>query len=407
MKKTGRILLVVVVLIFGITLLVACGDEGGGGGDRPRYVIGVIPFSDVAAEQIEWNNYLENYVGPALNVDFRFVPAPGFDAGAAVTAVEELALAGVQGILGINDMPAAIERANELEIWFVRPGGLSTMENYEAVRHLPFYLGTMGPGLDEEYQAMYDAVQHFIGKGAENILLHAALLGLGMPTDMHATRLQGAVDALVAMGAIYRLPESGNVFTGPGAGEIEPGASGLNVTMIHGVALEFLDPGFNERFTLAASGQQFDAVIAGGETATEIATLLTGMGIPTAPSSEVGAITPVARAAFEAGILDFLVGKHPSSMGPGVVALINAIDGHADVVRTATGQGSRLVSPFWTAESFDEFMVMYEFDNIANPAFNRALMEQYIVRLNPNVTRESFAAFVGLSFEELRERHSG
>ncbi|MDR1533332.1 MAG: hypothetical protein LBS62_14325 [Clostridiales bacterium] len=386
------------------------GAASGGGNeiqdDGRKYVIGVIPFSDTAVEQIEWNNYLQQYAGPALNIDFKFVPAPGLDAEAAVTAVEELKLAGVQGILGIVDTPAAIEKANELGVWYVRPSGLSTMADYEQVKSLPYYLGTMGPSLEDEYAAARSATEFFLAGGAKDILVFGALLGLYIPSDMHVQRFEGIRDALVEAGAVYTPPESNSVVTGPGIGEFASGASGLNITTIYGLnGYEALDATFNDRFTQAVSGKTFDTVLIGAEGSQDVNTLLNGMGIQGAKMSEVGAFTPTTKASFEAGILSFLAGKYPSSLGPGVAALMNAIDGHADVVRTADGIGPRLPAPFWTATSLEEFNEKAALDDLANPAFNKALIEQYLVRLHPEVTRESFAEFAGFGYEELKARH--
>jgi hypothetical protein len=402
MSKLRRWFLTVLAVVMCITVFGSCSKNRGDGGRK--YVIGVIPFSDTAAEQIEWNNYLKNYAGPMFNIDFRFVPSPGFDANAAVTAVEELKLAGAQGILGIADTPAAIEKANELQMWYVRPGGLSTRGNYEAVANLPYYVGTMGPDLKDEYNACYAATEYFLASGAKNILVYAALLGLNIPTDMHVQRFLGMRDALVTAGAVYNAPVNNNLITGS-VGTFEPGTSGLNnITTIYGLPDGFLDPTFNERLTIAASGKTFDVIIMGAEGTQDLATLLNGMGISGFKTSEVGAFTPVAKASFEAGLLTYLVGKYPSSMGPGVVALINAIDGHANVVRGADGRGAWLEGPFWTANSIADFNTKIGFDDVSNPAFNKALMEQYIVRLNPNVTRETFAQFAKLGYEELVAR---
>ncbi|MDR2654739.1 MAG: hypothetical protein LBC56_01505 [Oscillospiraceae bacterium] len=433
-KVSKRILAALLACVLLSALLSACGNSGTpastGGGETPaastdnggtpaastedsnaapaqKYVIGVIPFADTAAEQIEWNNYLQNYVAPQLNIDFKFIPAPGTDADAAVKGVEELKLAGCQGILGIVDTPAAIEKANELEMWYVRSGGLSTPTDYELVKELPYYLGTMGPSLEDEYDAGYSATKYFIENGSKEILVYAALLGLYIPSEMHIQRFNGIRDALVEAGAVYTEPESGSVVTGPGVGTFEPGTSGLNITTIYGLpGFEVLDASFNERFTQAVSGKAFDTVIMGAEGSQDVNTLLSGVGITGAKMSEVGAFTPISQASFEAGILQYLKGKYPSSMGPAVAGLINAIDGHADVVKNADGTGSRLQGPFWTATSLDEFKEKVALDDVTNPAFNKALIEKYIVRLNPEVTRESFAEFAGLGYDELKAAHN-
>jgi hypothetical protein len=374
--------------------------------DGRKYTIGVIPFSDTAAEQIEWNNYLQKYVGPKFNIDFKFITAPGTDAEAAVKGVEELKLAGCQGILGIVDAPAAIEKSNELGMWYVRTGGLSTLSEYDLVKDLPYYLGTMGPAVEDEYAATKGAAEFFIESGKKDILVYGALLGLYIPSEMHIKRFEGMRDALVAAGAAYTPPEGDNVVTGPGIGEFEPGASGLNITTIYGLSgADYLDATFNDRFTQTLSGKTVDAVIIGAEGSQDINTLLGGIGITGAKMSEVGAFTPTAKASFEAGILQYLVGKYPSSVGPAVVALINAIDGYADVVKNADGTGSRLVGPFWTAKSVEEFNEKVAFDDVSNPAFNRELMEQYIVRLHPAVTREKFAEFAAFGYDELKAAH--
>ncbi|MDR1272112.1 MAG: hypothetical protein LBK04_03865 [Clostridiales Family XIII bacterium] len=403
MKKALSIILTLMMCLLALAGCSGGGDSSGGSGDeQPGYVIGVIPFADTAAEQIVWNEYLEEYIGPELNVTFKFVTAPGLDADAAVTAVEELKLAGCEGILGIVDTPAAIEKANDLGMWFIRSGGLSVEADQEEIDDLEYYLGSMGPSSEDEYQAAYDMTKYYIDNGSKDILVYAGMLGLYIPSEMHIQRYQGVIDALEEAGVKYTLPESGSPVTGPGVGEFDSGDSGLNVSVIYGVNIPGLDDTFVDRLTQTCSGKTFDAVIMTVEGSQDMSTWLGGLGITGAKTGEVGSFNPTTTASFNAGTCDYLVGKYASSMGPAVAALINAIDGNADIVKEADGTGSRLIQPFWIAQSPEEYNEMVEFDNVANPAFNKELVDQYIKRLNPDVTAETFAEFAGMSYDDLK-----
>ncbi|MDR2043420.1 MAG: hypothetical protein LBQ15_03455 [Clostridium sp.] len=399
MKKLSKIL---ALLLAPAMVLSACSSgQTGGGSEKPHYVIGVIPFNDTAAEQIEWNSYLKDYVGPALNIDFKFAVTPT-DASHAVTIVEELSLAGAQGILSVVDYPSAVQKAEELGLWYIRSGGLSTMTEYDQVKDIPHYLGTMGPSLDEEYTAGYEMVKYYIDAGKKDFLVFAAILGIYLPSDMHVRRFEGMRDAFLEAGAEYTAPASGSVIEGPGVGEFATGTSGLNISVVYGYPLESLDATFHDRFTQAVSGKTFDAVPMAAEGSQNMNTWLNGAGITGAVMGEVGAFTPTAKELFESGVLNYLVGKYASSMGPAVVALINAIDGHADVVRNEDGTGSRLNAPFWTASSLEDFQEKQEFDSVTDPAFNEAVMSKYIVRLHSDVTREDFAKFASFGYDDLK-----
>ncbi|MDR1354948.1 MAG: hypothetical protein LBJ43_01555 [Propionibacteriaceae bacterium] len=410
MKKkfsiSRRIVAAVMASFIAMTTLSACSDDS----DAPdqqtdkHYVIGVIPFNDTAAEQLDWNNYLTEYVAKNYNIEFKFATAPG-DAESAVTVVEELKLAGAEAILGIVDYPAAIQKANELEMWYIRAGGLSTLSDYEQIKDLPYYLGTMGPSLDEEYQAGYDMIESYVKDGKKDILVFAAILGLYLPSDMHVFRFEGMRDALVAAGAVYTPPASGSVVEGPGVGEFASGTSGLNITTIYGYPIESIDSTFHDRFTQAVSGKTFDAVAMTAEGSQNVNTWLNGAGITGVVIGEVSSFNATAGEAFETGILGYVVGKYGSSMGPAVIALINALDGHADIMRNADGTGARLTAPFWAANSSADFAAKRAFDDNADPAFNKAIMDKYIVRLNPSVTRTSFIEFAGFSFDDLKALH--
>jgi hypothetical protein len=108
---------------------------------------------------------------------------------------------------------------------------------------------------------------------------------------------------------------------------------------------------------------------------------------------------------MDAGICDYVIGKYGSAMGPAFVALINAIDGHADVVKNADGTASRLVARFWSAKSKEDFNEKLSFDNNANPGYNKTVMDKYIVRLNSGVTRQQFADFVAFTYDDLKALH--
>jgi hypothetical protein len=331
------------------------------------------------------------------------VPAPGTDADAAVKAVEELKLAGCQGILGIIDAAAAVEKCDELGMWWMRTGGLSAMNDYEAVKNVPRYLGSNGPALEDEYKAGYDITKHFIATGAKNLLVCGFLLGLHIPSDMHIQRFEGIKQALTEAGAVYTPPTSGSIVNGPGVGTFASGTSGLNITTIYGLpGADFMDATFNERFTTACSGKQFDAIIMGNG---DMNNLLIGMGSKGAKIGEVDSFNSVIKANFEAGTESMIVGKYGSSVAPALVALINAIDGYPELSKAADGTGSRLQMPYWTATSLEEFNTKYAFDDLSNPAFNKEIMSKYIKRLNPGLTREQFAEFAGYGYEQLKAQH--
>lgn len=408
MKKQSRFIGTLLVAIALTMTFTACSRKSGAqstgaAADSPKYVIGVIPFADTALEQIYWNSYLNDYAAKQFNITFNFVPAPGQDADAAVKVVEELKLAGCQGILGIIDAPAAIEKANALGMWYMRSGGLAALGDYEAVKNLPYYLGSSGPALEDEYKAGYDITKHFIGSGAKNLLVCGFLLGLHIPSDMHIQRFEGIRDALLEAGATYTPPASGSVVNGPGVGAFASGDSGLTITTIYGLAgAEYLDATFAERFTTACSGKQFDAIIMGNG---DMNNLLKGMGIAGAKIGEVDSFNSVIKANFEAGVESMIVGKYGSSVAPALAALINAIDGNPELAKNPDGTGSRLQAPYWTATSLDEFNAKYAFDDLSNPAFNKDIISRYIKRLNPALTREQFVAFAAFDYEALKALH--
>ena len=44
-------------------------------------------------------------------------------------------------------------------------------ENYEAVKDNPYYMGSVGPKLEDVYQSGCDMTEYFLDKGAKNFVI--------------------------------------------------------------------------------------------------------------------------------------------------------------------------------------------------------------------------------------------
>jgi hypothetical protein len=229
-----------------------------------------------------WNNYLNEYVAKSYDVEFKFVPAPGQDEAAGVTAVENFASQGVKGIIGIIDTPAVIKKADDLGIYYVRSGGLQTEASYAQTKSLKHYLGTFGPDTapgGEEYSATYEMTKDYLAQGKTKFLVYAALMGLGIPSDMHVQRFYGIRDALVEAGMVF-TPGPGASLGGQGAvGTFQKGTSNLEAAVIQGLGgYEAMDADFIARLTTAVSGHDIEVCLLTVEGYTLINTLLLQSG---------------------------------------------------------------------------------------------------------------------------------
>lgn len=359
--------------------------------ETESYSIGVQIHDATDSEIIAFKEYYEDYIQEQYNVEFLF-------SGTIATAEEERSSAenfinqGVEAIISFSDSDRAsiIDMTEDAGIHYAVAAGTASDELYEDVQDNEFYVGSIGPSLEEEEQVGYDMARHFIDEGYTNFLIYGGGYDF---VEMHKMRTDGMIRALEEEGVVY-TEDNGSL------GTFESDTFTINTMS-----------GFPDD-----SGAFFGTVSerAGEEGLEVILTAALGVeffGTPLAQSANdikmgtVASFNDVYNDAFNAGQVDYLAGKFSSSIGPIFAATHNAVLGDTDVVRNDNGNAFKIDQGYWIADNVDRFNEMYELSNdIDDPAYSKDLLDEVIKNNNSELTFADFESFVQqYSYDEILE----
>lgn len=397
-KKMGLLLLTVV----SSSMLFARGGSGEGSEVAAQtsnesitpttesYKIGVQIHDATDSEIVAFQDYYEDYISDAYNVEFLF-------SGTIATAEEERTAAenfinqGVKAIISFSDSdrPAIINMTEEAGVYYAVGAGTLADEQYEAFKDYDYYIGSIGPSLEEEEQVGYDMAKHYIENGHKNYLIYGGGYDF---VDMHRMRTDGMIRALEEEGVIYTPGENGSLGTFESdTYKIQtmsgfPDSSGAFFGTVSERAGE---EGLEVIMTAALGVEFFGTALAQSESDIKMGT--------------VASFNEAYYEAFNASQVDYLAGKFSSSIGPIFTAVHNAVLGDKDVITTAEGSAFRIDQGYWIADSTERFNEMYELSNDnENPAYNKELLDNIVAESNPELTYEDFEAFIqSYSYDEI------
>lgn len=399
-KKLGLFLMVLVLSL----VLVACGEEGtesDTGQNSPTgdsqaefesesYKIGVQIHDATDSEIVAFKNYYEDYIQENYNVEFLF-------SGTIATAEEERSSAenfinqGVKAIISFSDSDRAsiIQMTEEAGVYYAVGAGTLSDELYEEVKDNEFYIGSIGPSLEDEEQVGYDMAQHYINQGYTNFLVYAGGYDF---VDMHKMRTNGMIRAFEEAGVAYTPDEGGSLGTFESDEFSISTLSGFpdDSGAFFGSVSELVGNPDLEVIVSAALGVEFFG------TSLAQADHDIKMG-------SVASFNEAYYSAFNANQIDYLAGKFASSIGPVFAAVHNAVIGDVAVIRD-NNQAFRLDQGYWIADGLERFNEMYEVSNdTENPAYNKELLDGIISKFNESTTFDSFEQFVSqYSYDEIK-----
>lgn len=118
------------------------------------YVMGVSVFDPSNPEMKMFRDYYENYLTDGFPVEFIFSNAlsGAEDEQAFIREAKEQGAQSIISFYGL-DIQETIEVCEEEEIYFVLGSGTISDEDFEAVKENPWFLGTIGPRSEQEYEA--------------------------------------------------------------------------------------------------------------------------------------------------------------------------------------------------------------------------------------------------------------
>ncbi len=347
----------VVLLLFTI---VCCGCMSGR--DRPVR-IGVIRKDDASAEAAAWESYLHT-MGQKLGftADFATVDSPE----AEMSAIQLMSDAGCKAVLLFSgyDPIAAVQTASDRKVYTVFPVSHPTDKQYEQVKDNPYYLGSVAPTADTEFQSGYDMARFFVEeKGQRTFTLFGGDNISG--SNMHVRRLSGMIT--------YFCREAGTSYDGVKTREeiedsmsmtgFDPARFSSAVYRITGyVDGTTFDDVFTAELTrsLRAGGICILSVEA-GDTVSHIAHSITSADrIASLMSGGVGAISADYAACFDLGYT-YNCGLYPSSVAPGLILTLAALDGHR--IKDENGHAPCMDLRYWVATSRSSLECMLDSDS--------------------------------------------
>lgn len=373
-KWIAVILSVACLAAFGV-VLTSCGGNNG------TVKIGVIREDDSSGEASAWEAYL-NGVGKEMNITFDFTTTAS--SSDETSAIRTYASKGYKAVLlfSDDDRVSAVNEAANNKIYVAIPTGHPTDEQYEQIKDNPYYLGSVAPVNDTEYQAGYDMAKFFVEqKGQKNFTIFGGATLYG--AEMHVHRLAGMLVYLCETeGTSYDGATTREALIGKLAGKsLDPSKFVSNTYKITGYMDGFaFDDAFSTKLTRSLeTGGTCILSVGAGDTVAKIAygiSQASGGKITGVVSGGVDAITADYAACFDLGY-SYDCGKFASAMGPGLILVQSALDGKKIV--NAEGYAPKVGMNYWVATSKDELNSMLASDNATNGfCYNANVLNHFI-----------------------------
>lgn len=360
-----------------LALLMSCRE---GGNEKIR--IGVLREDDTSGEAKAWEKYLRA-MGEELGFTVDFTTTDS--SSAEVSAINTYASKGYRGILlfSDDDLVASIQAAASKKMYIVYPTGQPTEEQYEQVKDNLYYLGSVAPVSDTEFQAGYDMAKFFTEeKQQKNFTLFGGATAYG--SDMHIQRLAGILTRLCEEESTsYDGVRDRAALVAKIAGVgVDPTKFKSEVYRVTGYMDGFV---FNDAFTTKLTnsmeaGGTCILTVGAGDVVTRIAYGITSANgkIGSFLSGGVDAITEEYTECFDLGYT-YDCGKYASAMAPGLILMLAALDGRR--ITDSDGKATRIGMNYWIATGRERLEEMLAADNpTSGYCYDAAVITAYKTR---------------------------
>ena len=392
MKKN---VLLAVFALSASAVLASCGGGNAKGGK-----IGVIMEDDSSGEFLAWKSYL-NKVGGDLGYTFEFTKTDS--SSSEVSAINTFASKGYKGVLILSDddIVASTTAADKNGLWSVIPTGNLQDEQYAKISALSHYAGSVAPVDSTDYQAGYDMAKYFVETlKQDNFTMFGGASHWGV--SMHFQRLAGMMT--------YLCEDSGTSYDGVKThGELVGKIAGHGVDPAKFTSEKYKISGYMQGFDFdeAFSTTLTNSMIAGGTAILSVGATdaVTGIAygiasnVPAIDASKlrtggVDAITDSYLQYFDMGYT-YDCGKYASAMGPGLILLQNALEGHPI---KENGKAPRANLNYWVATSKAQMTEILNVDKAENGfCYNANVINHY-----DNASYEDFAKLCGSTYAEAK-----
>ncbi|MGN1096028.1 MAG: hypothetical protein ACI4QR_06535 [Eubacteriales bacterium] len=373
-KKALSLILALALFMSCAFILASCGNK------KTDIKIGVLREDDTSGEATAWESYLKT-VGAEMGITFDFTTTNS--SASEVAAINTYASKGYDAIFlfSDDDIIASVNAAAAKKLYVVCPTGHPTAEQYEQLKGIEYFLGSVAPTDDTEYEAGYAMAKYFVetkGQTAFTIFGGATCYG----ASMHIQRLAGML--------AYLCEDSGTSYDGAKTrGELVGKVAGSGVDPTKFVSTKYRITGYMDGFAFddAFSTKLTNSLEAGGtcilsvgagDTVARIAYGITQSSskIASVMTGGVDAITDSYASCFDLGY-SYDCGKFASAMAPGIVLTVSAINGKKIV--DENGLAPRVGMSYWVATSKDALTSMLASDNATDGfCYNKPVLEHFI-----------------------------
>lgn len=388
--------------------------ENGGGQDTPAPAdvdtygidktakIGVLVSDASTAEAVGFRAYYEDYLANQYDIEFIYSEELA-DAEGEIGAIENFISQGCNAVISFSsfDRPGQIETCDAAQLYYAVATGVLTDEQYETYKGYEYYVGSIGPSLQEEFDTGYAMAEHFIGKGDNNFLIFGGAAAYG--TEMHIYRVAGMLAAMCAAdesgattydGVTDQDGIIGAIYSSMGVDPSKLSGDMFTISYVQGYNMD--DAWFGE-IAEKVNTPGVQAVLAVGN-GSDFFSAMAPEGVEIA---SVDTFVEDYKTAMDNNQLHYMAGKFAPSNGPIVVAVLNALNGAP--IRTADGSAFTINQGYWVATSADECATYLEAGSVESPAYTKDILDKYVSTSENVVSFDEFEAFVGAySYEEIQ-----
>ena len=331
--------------------------------DGSDYTIGVVVYDPDSAEMDMFMDYYRDYIQQGFPVKFYFSNAVtnGDEEIAFIDEMKELGASGIISFLG-NDLERVVAECEKNEMYYVLGSNMPREEAFDAVKDNPWFLGSVGPQMEDVYESGCEMARAFLTKGAKSFVIMTGGAA-GGKNRLHETRVTGMLDVLKEEAG---LVVDTDTQTAAGVEENTVYASA------DGSVQATLCPGYTENgdglanLDEAFAAGSYDALMSAFHVSTYM-DRITKKEQEQNSNLLVGAIDSFTEANFRIfqekdpfgnAPIDYVQGKYGSMAGPAFAMMFNAISGYPET-NTEDKAAVQLYLDFWTAQSWDEYYELY------------------------------------------------
>lgn len=377
--------------------------------DTIQYTIGVVVYNQDSPEMNMFMDYYRDYIQQGFPVKFYF-------SGSIISQKDEadfiraMKHQGVNGIISFygQDIKDTIDVCDEEEIYYVLGSGTLSDEDYDSVKDSQYFLGSVGPDAEAEYEAGRSMAEYFADEDTSSYLLLTG--GTAAGNFMHQERSRAILEELAKAEGLTYSQNIDTLLSSEDVVSVETGKDDISLTICPGY---MTDSKTFSRFKHVLEENSYDAVLC-AYNVDEILDSIDKKEKEQGSNIKVGAVDCFSQENFDAintedsfgnPRIDYISGKYASMGGPAFAILYNAMSGHPEA-NAKDGNSVRLYQGFWDSSGKEEFNELYGYtQDIYENAYSCADLMGVIRVFTEDTTPEKLKALTeAYTVEDVQNR---